>query len=158
MWQSDSGRWTVTVAMLAAAAIAAGCSKGPGADSRDGHRDTTAEARAALEAPRTDSVHNVLAASMPGPVLDAIPPGADHGAKPGEWTMPGRDYVNSRYSPLGAINTSNVAQLTRRCAADPMPARVVDGADLDRFAGSARPVRDADAVPSPEPPPGVFSR
>jgi hypothetical protein len=51
-----------------------------------------------------------------------------------------------------------LAQLSRRCAADPMPARVVDGADLDRFAGSARPVHDADAAPSPEPPPGVFSR
>jgi hypothetical protein len=37
-----------------------------------------------------------------------------------------------------------------------MPARVVDGADLVRFAGSARPVTDAEAQPSPEPPPGVF--
>ncbi|MGY1770540.1 spermidine synthase [Blastococcus sp. SYSU D00813] len=51
-----------------------------------------------------------------------------------------------------------VAALTRRCAGDPMPARVVDGADLDRFAGDARPVTDAEAAPSPEPPPGVFSR
>jgi spermidine synthase len=48
--------------------------------------------------------------------------------------------------------------LTRCCARDPMPARVVDGADLDRFAGKARPVLDTDAVDSPEPPPGVFSR
>ena len=39
-----------------------------------------------------------------------------------------------------------------------MPARVVHGADLDRFAGTARPVHDADAVASPEPPDGVFSR
>lgn len=51
-----------------------------------------------------------------------------------------------------------VAELTRRCARDPMPARVVDGEELRRFAGSAQPVRDADAVPSPEPPEGVFSR
>jgi spermidine synthase len=51
-----------------------------------------------------------------------------------------------------------IAALTRRCAADPMPARVVDGADLERFTGGAQPVHDADAVPSPEPPPGVFSR
>jgi spermidine synthase len=51
-----------------------------------------------------------------------------------------------------------VAALTRRCAGDPMPARVVDGADLAVFAGRARPVHDSDAVPSPEPPPGVFSR
>ena len=51
-----------------------------------------------------------------------------------------------------------VAALTRRCAGDPMPARVVDGADLDRFVGDARPVTDAEATPSPEPPPGVFTR
>ena len=50
-----------------------------------------------------------------------------------------------------------VAALTRRCAADPMPARVVAGEELDRFAGSAAPVRDADAVDSPRPPPGVFA-
>jgi spermidine synthase len=51
-----------------------------------------------------------------------------------------------------------LAALTRRCAADPMPARVVDGAALDRFAGSAVPVRDADATDSPAPPAGVFTR
>src|SRR3954447_18384279 len=46
----------------------------------------------------------------------------------------------------------------RRCARDPMPSRVVHDEDLDRFAGTARPVHDADAVDSPEPPEGVFSR
>ncbi len=51
-----------------------------------------------------------------------------------------------------------VAALTRRCAGDPMPSRVVEGADLDRFVGRARPVSDAEAVDSPEPPEGVFSR
>ncbi|WNV75051.1 spermidine synthase [Geodermatophilus sp. DSM 44513] len=51
-----------------------------------------------------------------------------------------------------------VADLTRRCAADPMPARVVEGADLDRFAGRVPPVHDADAVASPLPPEGVFGR
>ena len=51
-----------------------------------------------------------------------------------------------------------VPALVRRCAADPMPARVVAGDDLDRFVGDARPVLDADAVDSPPPPPGVFAR
>jgi spermidine synthase len=46
----------------------------------------------------------------------------------------------------------------RRCAGDPMPARVVHGGDLSRFAGTSRPVHDADAVDSPVPPDGVFSR
>jgi len=39
-----------------------------------------------------------------------------------------------------------------------MPARVVSGDDLDRFAGSAVPVRDAEATDSPAPPAGVFTR
>ena len=51
-----------------------------------------------------------------------------------------------------------LADLSRRCAADPMPGRVLDGADLARFAKGASPVHDATAEPSPAPPPGVFSR
>ena len=50
-----------------------------------------------------------------------------------------------------------VSELTRRAAADPFPGRVVHGADLDRFAAGARPVTDADAQPSPSPPPGAFT-
>jgi spermidine synthase len=50
-----------------------------------------------------------------------------------------------------------VDALTRRAASDPMPGRVVHGADLARFAAGARPVTDADAKPSPTPPPGVFA-
>jgi spermidine synthase len=51
-----------------------------------------------------------------------------------------------------------VPALTRRCAADPMPSRVVHGQDLDRFAGSSTPVSDAEAADSPAPPDGVFAR
>jgi hypothetical protein len=75
-------------------------------------------------------------------------------AEPG--TLRGR-----RFGNLVAVASGRalpVAGLVRRCAADPMPARVVAGPDLDAFAGSARPVHDADAVASPEPPPGVFTR
>jgi spermidine synthase len=75
-------------------------------------------------------------------------------AEPG--TLRGR-----RFGNLVAVASDAelpVPALTRRCAADPMPARVVDGADLDRFAGKSRPVTDAAAQPSPEPPPGVFTR
>ncbi len=50
-----------------------------------------------------------------------------------------------------------VAALTRRAAADPFPARVVDGAALDRFVAGSRPITDADAEPSPAPPPEVFA-
>ncbi|MFF2848169.1 spermidine synthase [Streptomyces sp. NPDC058001] len=50
-----------------------------------------------------------------------------------------------------------VPALTRLTAADAFPARVEHGAALRRFLGSARPVRDEDAVPSPEPPDGAFS-
>ena len=49
-----------------------------------------------------------------------------------------------------------VAALTRLAAADPMPARVVHGEDLVRFAAGAKPVSDADARPSPVPPADAF--
>ena len=47
--------------------------------------------------------------------------------------------------------------LARRAAADVFPARIEHGAALRKLAGGARPVRDADAVPSPRPPDGTFS-
>jgi spermidine synthase len=75
-------------------------------------------------------------------------------AEPG--TLRGR-----RFGNLVAVASDAelpLSGLTRRTAKDPMPARVVDTDDLERFAGTARPVHDADAVASPEPPPGVFSR
>lgn len=50
----------------------------------------------------------------------------------------------------------DVATLARRVAADAFPARVEHGAGLGEFIGSARPVEDADAVPSPVPPGGAF--
>ncbi|WP_327366097.1 spermidine synthase [Streptomyces sp. NBC_01217] len=51
----------------------------------------------------------------------------------------------------------DTATLTRRCAADAFPARVEHGAALVRLVGAARPVRDGEAVASPEPPDGAFS-
>jgi spermidine synthase len=49
-----------------------------------------------------------------------------------------------------------LAGLTRRLAGDPQPARLVHGDELTRFTAGAAPVSDADAQPSPAPPPGVF--
>ena len=75
-------------------------------------------------------------------------------AEPG--TLRGR-----RFGNLVAVASDTelpIGDYVRRCARDPMPARVVHGADLARFAGTALPVHDADAVASPEPPDGVFSR
>lgn len=57
---------------------------------------------------------------------------------------------------LAADRQLPVAELTRRTAADPHPGRVEHGAALADFAGGARPVSDATAVPSPAPPAGVF--
>ena len=48
-------------------------------------------------------------------------------------------------------------ELRRLTAADPFPARVLDGADLDRFVAGARPATDATAKPSPMPPPSVLT-
>lgn len=49
-----------------------------------------------------------------------------------------------------------VAGLVRRAASDPFPSRVVRGKDLDDFQGGAKPVTDADAEASPEPPDDAF--
>jgi hypothetical protein len=49
-----------------------------------------------------------------------------------------------------------VAALGRRTAGDPGPGRVLDGTELDRFAGGARPVTEALAVPAPAPPLDLF--
>ncbi|MCO6005074.1 fused MFS/spermidine synthase [Actinoallomurus purpureus] len=49
-----------------------------------------------------------------------------------------------------------VAELTRKAAGDPFPARVLYGAELTRFTAGAAPVTDATARPSPPPPKGVF--
>ncbi|MEU7018026.1 fused MFS/spermidine synthase [Streptomyces sp. NPDC046385] len=50
----------------------------------------------------------------------------------------------------------DTARLARRTAADAFPARVEWGEPLARLTGDARPVRDAEAVPSPVPPEGAF--
>ncbi|MEV5879529.1 fused MFS/spermidine synthase [Streptomyces sp. NPDC052101] len=50
----------------------------------------------------------------------------------------------------------DTAALARRAASDAFPARVEHGAAVREFIGSARPVEDAEAVPSPEPPDGAF--
>jgi spermidine synthase len=50
----------------------------------------------------------------------------------------------------------DTAALARRTAADAFPARVEHGAGLRKFIGAARPVRDQEAVASPEPPDGAF--
>jgi spermidine synthase len=49
-----------------------------------------------------------------------------------------------------------VAELTRRVAADPFPARLVTGGALVRFAAGAKPITDAAATPSPPMPPEIF--
>lgn len=49
-----------------------------------------------------------------------------------------------------------VAELTRRVATDPHPGRVEHGKELADFTGGAAAVGDADARPSPAPPPSAF--
>src|SRR6201999_1070973 len=59
---------------------------------------------------------------------------------------------------LAASDTELPADvLTRRAAADPMPGRVLHGAELTRYAAGARPVTDETAGPSPAPPTDAFA-
>ncbi|AZM57459.1 spermidine synthase-like protein [Streptomyces sp. WAC 01529] len=51
----------------------------------------------------------------------------------------------------------DIAALARRTASDAFPARVEHGDPLRRLIGTASPVSDEKAVPSPEPPGGAFS-
>ncbi|MFB7326868.1 spermidine synthase [Streptomyces sp. NPDC056190] len=57
---------------------------------------------------------------------------------------------------IAAHRPLDVAALTRRTASDAFPARVEHGAALKEFTGGVEPVRDDEAVPSPEPPDGAF--
>jgi spermidine synthase len=57
---------------------------------------------------------------------------------------------------VAAHRPVDIAALARLTAADVFPARVEHGPALRAFIGDARPVRDEDAVPSPEPPDGAF--
>jgi hypothetical protein len=58
---------------------------------------------------------------------------------------------------VGADHELPIAELTRRTAADPFPARVLGGEELDRFAAGSKPIVDGSAAPSPAPPPDVFA-
>ncbi|MFD5627364.1 spermidine synthase [Streptomyces sp. NPDC127072] len=74
-------------------------------------------------------------------------------AEPG--VLRGRRFGNAvLVASHGPLDT---AALARRTASDAFPARVEHGSALREFIGAARPVRDEDAVPSPEPPDGAFS-
>ncbi|MGW7659087.1 spermidine synthase [Streptomyces sp. NPDC054756] len=57
---------------------------------------------------------------------------------------------------VAAHRPVDTAALARLTASDAFPARVEHGAGVRAFMGAARPVRDEDAVPSPEPPEGAF--
>ncbi|GHH28506.1 hypothetical protein GCM10018780_85180 [Streptomyces lanatus] len=73
-------------------------------------------------------------------------------AEPG--VLRGRRFGNAVL--VASHHPVDTAALARRTASDAFPARVEQGAALREFIGGARPARDADAVPSPEPPDGAF--
>jgi spermidine synthase len=75
-------------------------------------------------------------------------------AEPGVWR--GRRFGNVVLAASAVALP--VAGLTRRCAGDPVPARLVSGAELRRQVGGAAVVTDTTAVDSPVPPPEVFGR
>jgi spermidine synthase len=73
-------------------------------------------------------------------------------AEPGIWR--GRRFGNV---VLVASATGLPSEaLARRCAGDPVPARVTAGAELARWVAGAAVVTDATAVDSPAPPPDLF--
>ncbi|MFF3448237.1 spermidine synthase [Streptomyces sp. NPDC002667] len=73
-------------------------------------------------------------------------------AEPG--VLRGRRFGNAVL--VASHHPLDTAVLARRTAADTFPARVEHGPALRDFIGAAAPVRDEDAVMSPEPPGGSF--
>jgi spermidine synthase len=71
-------------------------------------------------------------------------------AEPG--VLRGRRFGNLVLVASRSEHRLPVADLAADAVRDPFPARLVHGADLDRFAAGAKPVTDADAVASPPPP------
>ncbi|KUL20957.1 spermidine synthase [Streptomyces regalis] len=74
-------------------------------------------------------------------------------AEPG--VLRGRRFGNAVL--VAAHQPVDTAALARLTASDAFPARVEHGLALRQFIGGAQPVRDEDAVASPEPPDGAFS-
>lgn len=80
--------------------------------------------------------------------------------------LKGRSYGNVvlvAWSPARADGGSRAADpvvdwLPRVLAGGPHPARMLVGRELDHWMAGARPVTDADASESPEPPSGLFGR
>jgi spermidine synthase len=68
----------------------------------------------------------------------------------------GRRYGNVVLAAARARGGLPVQRLAAAVRRDPFPARVLHGADLDRFVAGARPVDDAAAEDSPRPPPASF--
>ncbi|HUZ51409.1 MAG TPA: hypothetical protein VMU94_02620 [Streptosporangiaceae bacterium] len=60
-------------------------------------------------------------------------------------------------TPAAAGHELPVAALTRRAAADPFPARVVEGAAPGRFVAGSAPITDAHPGSAAVPPPGVVA-
>ncbi|MFI6934277.1 spermidine synthase [Streptomyces sp. NPDC050287] len=73
-------------------------------------------------------------------------------AEPG--VLRGRRFGNAVL--VAAHHPLDTPALVRLTASDAFPARVEHGPALRDFVAGARPVRDEDAVPSPEPPEGAF--
>ena len=97
---------------------------------------------------RLDFARTQVAAALArlSDVLLVAPPDVLHGRRFGNLVL------------VGADRELPVADLSRRVASDPFPARVLAGAELRRFADRAVAPTDRAAVPSPLPPPGFFGR
>lgn len=124
------------------------------------HLTSTAYAQAAARVLRADGVYLAnLADSAPFTFLrsqlatfSAVFEELAVIAEPG--VLRGRRFGNAVL--VASHHPLDTATLARRTASDAFPARVEHGPALRRFIGAAKPVRDEDAVPSPEPPGGAF--
>jgi spermidine synthase len=119
------------------------------------HMTTAQCAGAALRALRADGVYAVNVADGPPlaharaqvATISSVFPAAVMIAEPG--VLRGRRTGNLVL--VASTRPLPVAELRRLAAADPFPARVVDGPELAKFASGAAPVTDADGLPAQMP-------
>jgi hypothetical protein len=70
----------------------------------------------------------------------------------------GRRFANLVLVAVAEGGALPVTRLAAAAAADPLPARLLHGGELDRLVSGARPVTDEAPADSPEPPPQLFAR
>jgi len=98
--EATRARWRGTVAVVVVGTLLAAC----GTRESEGRSPAADSAKGDVSSSTASSAENVTGARAAGDAKWGV-------RSDGEWTMPARDYANTRYSPLDEINTGNASHL-----------------------------------------------